>query len=439
MLNMDSKRVCIQCLRDDEILSSIIAKDNDSLRPCDYCDSDKPTLSMKVLGDKTDWLIEIYYSPEYYDELKDEIDGDPLDYILDEEITSNAEVIEDLAENLKNRWFEWDTHEHIYGEDPHFSPSITTTDKLSQKWSLMEKTLRESNRFFNQEAFDTFEEVFGYLFENHPSAFITLPAETSLFRGRIFKSEDEIADALRKPEARLGPPPSDIAPSGRMNARGISVFYGATSQVNAISEVRPPVGSFVVVSEFNLLRPVRLLDLTSLSRLGVNGISKFSPEYLHRYERSSFIKTLSRKLVMPVVPELAESNYLLTQAIADYLSITPRYALDGIMFASAQIPSNKSEEKANNVILFHKSSSVLNAERRTNEAEVEIFKVDESGEFFEPEISTSSNDFNNNSVVPSSMKPRRDVLALNLDRIVIHEVKGVVFDTVGTPVVHYPL
>ncbi|MGK0707007.1 RES family NAD+ phosphorylase [Yokenella regensburgei] len=106
------------------------------------------------------------------------------------------------------------------------------------------------------------------------------------------------------PESSFGLPPPELTPSGRMNARGISVFYGATSRKNAISEVRPPVGSYVAVAEFTLLRTVRLLDLSSLKGLAVNGFSRFDPEYLLRYERSSFIQNLSRKLVMPVVPEL---------------------------------------------------------------------------------------------------------------------------------------
>ncbi|MDQ9154364.1 RES domain-containing protein [Klebsiella sp. 76637] len=39
--------------------------------------------------------------------------------------------------------------------------------------------------------------------------------------------------ALRMPESSFGPPPPELTPSGRMNARGISVFYGATSRKNA--------------------------------------------------------------------------------------------------------------------------------------------------------------------------------------------------------------
>lgn len=116
------------------------------------------------------------------------------------------------------------------------------------------RKLRESNRFFNMDAMATFEEVFTYLHENHPSAFIDFEPNKPIFRGRIFQSEDALEIALRMPESSFGPPPPELTPSGRMNARGISVFYGATSR-----KMRPPVGSYVAVAEFTLLRTVRLL------------------------------------------------------------------------------------------------------------------------------------------------------------------------------------
>ena len=95
------------------------------------------------------------------------------------------------------------------------------------------RKLRESNRFFNMDAMATFEEVFTYLHENHPSAFIDFGPNKPIFRGRIFQSEDALEIALRMPESSFGPPPPELTPSGRMNARGISVFYGATSRKNA--------------------------------------------------------------------------------------------------------------------------------------------------------------------------------------------------------------
>ena len=141
-------------------------------------------------------------------------------------------------------------------------------------------------------------------------------------------------------------------------------------------KMRPPVGSYVAVAEFTLLRTVRLLDLSSLKGLAVNGFSRFDPEYLLRYERSSFIQNLSRKLVMPVVPELEETNYLLTQAIADYLSTFEHCELDG----------------------------VLNADRRFREAEVNMYQHDEDISYFDPEIRTTPDDFRREFKVLSRKK-----------------------------------
>src|SRR3954470_5589142 len=73
--------------------------------------------------------------------------------------------------------------------------------------------------------------------------------------------------AMERPDLEVGPPPPARAMAGRMNARGISVFYGALEAATAVAEVRPPVGSKVLVVRFEILRPVRLLDVEALRAL----------------------------------------------------------------------------------------------------------------------------------------------------------------------------
>jgi len=433
----DSKRICRQCLNDDNYLNNIIASDPDASEACDYCDSEELTMSMETLAEKVDWLIENYYRCGEYSQYLEEYEGDPLFSVLEQEVTDNENIISDLTELLTSLWFDWSSHERKYGDDPHFVQDVTVSGHLFRKWDSMERKLRESNRFFNMEAMRTFEEVFGYLHENHPSAFIHFEPNTPIFRGRIFQSVDALQAALRMPESSFGPPPPEVTPSGRMNARGISVFYGATSRKNAISEVRPPVGSYVAVAEFALLRTVRLLDLSSLRGLTVNGLSRFDPEYLLRYERSSFIKNLSRKLVMPVVHELEETNYLLTQAIADYLSTSERYDLDGILFTSAQKPKENTDPSVRNIILFHKSSGVLNADRRCREADVEMYQHEEELSYFAPEITTTPEDFRRTFKVLTRKKKREDIIELKLDGIEIHKIEGVDYSTSETVVMHH--
>lgn len=428
----EPKRVCIACLREEPFLSHLTENEPDVSERCNYCDSSEKTLSLTTLANHVDRLIENYYREGEYNLLKDEFEGEPLYSVLEEEVSDNEALIKDLSDELYALWND-DIYMTKYDDDPYFVQDIKVPDELRTKWYKMERELRESNRFFNIEALQTFKEVFGYLHKNHPSAFIEFETSRSLYRGRIFQSDKSLEAALRMPESSFGPPPAELAPSGRMNARGISVFYGATVSDNAISEVRPPVGSYVAVAEFKLLRPVRLLDLSILSGLAVKGFSLFDPEHLLRYEITNFLQSLSKKLVMPVVPELEDANYLLTQAIADYLSVTDEYQLDGILFRSAQKSKESINPDVKNIILFHKSSGVLNSTARENPAYVNLYEQDEEGHHFTPEISTTKDDFRK----VQRDERREDILQINLDSIEIHKIEGVEYFTKKTPVYHY--
>lgn len=89
---------------------------------------------------------------------------------------------------------------------------------------------------------------------------------------------------------------------------GISVFYGATEPKIAINEVRPPVGSRVVVGRFDIIgrfditRPLRLLDVGALRSIYVEG-SVFDSSYIRKLEKAKFLGRLSQEITMPVMPE----------------------------------------------------------------------------------------------------------------------------------------
>lgn len=436
---IEPSRVCSDCLK-DPYLQKLISIDPKSRLACDYCSSLNPTMSFAVLVDRCQWLLDNFYFPAEQNEYTGEYEGDSLNSILSEELDADEALISAISETLLERWFDYNSYVHTYGDDPHFESSITITGDLSGRWSSMERKLQESNRFFNQDALQTFDEIFGYIFDNHPSSIVEfLPETTKLFRARVFQSEDEMKEAFKYPEASFGPPPSHIAPSGRMNARGISVFYGALDSATAISEVRPPVGSYVVVSEFNLLRPARLLDLTQLRSLSVKADSKFDPQYLEQYERCDFLRKLSRKLVIPIVPTLQESGYLLTQAIADYLSThkVGGEELDGILFSSAQISTNLSLEKKANVIFFHESSYVKGSKTRKEPAYIELYNMDDGVPYYEPVLKTNLDEFKRVFTIHSRLKPSTNTLKINLDNIEIHQIRGVEYISNSTQVLHF--
>ena len=140
-----------------------------------------------------------------------------------------------------------------------------------------------------------------------------------------------------------------------MNACGISVFYGATDPSVAIAEVRPPVGSNAAVAKFNIIRPLRLLDLTALEDVHDGG-SIFDPFLKGRLERAAFLQSLGKRITKPVMPDDEAFDYLATQAIADFLATENEPRLDGIIFQSAQ------SKKGRNVVLFHKAARVAELE-----------------------------------------------------------------------------
>jgi hypothetical protein len=137
-----------------------------------------------------------------------------------------------------------------------------------------------------------------------------------------------------------------------MNANGISMFYGASDKGVALAEVRPPVGSRALTAEFQIVRPLRLLDVTALQSIYVEG-SVFDPGYLEQLSLAKFMGRLSERITMPVMPDDEPTEYLITQMIADYLARRPEPALDGILFPSVQSPGDH-----RNVVLFHHASRV---------------------------------------------------------------------------------
>lgn len=262
--------------------------------------------------------------------------------------------------------------------------------------------------------------------------------------GRYFlqiKKAMEIA--LNHPERHIGPPPSGIGAAGRMNAKGVSVFYGSTEKEISISEVRPPVGCHVVVGAFKLIRKLRLLDLHQLGSITLKPTSSpFDPDTEIEASRRDFLETLAQKMVMPVMPELEEQGYLITQAIADFLSTHPELDLDGILFSSAQNTTTSQYTSGRNVVLFNKASTVLNAEAHSaSGTSAHLLEYDEDSPMgrLEPEIWTKEcrqNEAASNTPFWYDPNPIKPALKLDRNAIEIYEIKGVDYRTFRHQVKH---
>ena len=181
-------------------------------------------------------------------------------------------------------------------------------------WRSFENSLKTEARFFSRTAANHLTSIFDGIGElqtreGRPLVVDAGPGTDlhTLYRARVFQSDDKLETALGRPDIHLGSPPAPLTPAGRINARGIPVFYGANTRKAAIAEVRPPVGSQVAVAKFEIIRKLRLLDLTALSDISVTAsIVDFG--FAGRMEDAVFLRSLSARLTRPVMPDDETSN-----------------------------------------------------------------------------------------------------------------------------------
>ncbi|MDT4830411.1 RES domain protein [compost metagenome] len=369
----DELHICHQCVGDRFLTAEIAQSD---VAVCSYCDQARPCWSMQTLADRVELAFAEHFtrtSSEPYDwqyaliadkesDYDWERDGEEVLFVIEEAARIPQEAASDALELLGAKYYDHDSaqmgEETEFDSHSHYERKGSSSWELDFKWAKFEESLQSQSRFFSRHAAAHLSSVFNGIdqlntWEQAPLVIDAGPGTTieELYRARVFQSREALKPALGRPDRELGSPPGRFAASGRMNARGISVFYGATAQSIALAEVRPPVGSDVAVAAFKIIRPLRLLDLSALERTHIDG-SVFDPTLSQRLDHVAFLRTLGKKMTRPVMPADQEFDYLATQAVADFLATENTPALDGIVFESTQAEGGK------NVVLFHKASRV---------------------------------------------------------------------------------
>ena len=370
------QKICHNCVR-EAFLSKLI-ENVGSIDTCSYCEDDEePCITVEDLADHVEGAFDRHYyrtsdQPDMYEsmllrdkEMAYEWDrhGEPVLYAIADAASIDEGAARDVLDILEHRHSDIEMaqmgEECEFDSDSHYEWKSPKDHEFAFEWQGIERSLKSQSRFFNQaaEAFlaRLFANLDGRVTSDGRPVVVTAGPETqhqSFFRARVFHSSDELDEAMMRPDLHLGPPPSRFARAGRMNANGISMFYGASDKGVALAEVRPPVGSRALVGEFQLTRPVRLLDVTALQSVYVDG-SIFDPNYLEQMSLAKFMARLSDRIMMPVMPDDEPTEYLITQMIADYLARRPEPGLDGILFPSVQCPGEH-----RNVVLFHHASRV---------------------------------------------------------------------------------
>jgi RES domain-containing protein len=139
------------------------------------------------------------------------------------------------------------------------------------------------------------------------SRLVPLEQDSVLHRAQINSLDDcknVIPDSdpvnVTLPVHRMVPDPQLVG-DGRLNPRGIAYLYLADSPDTAISEMRPPTGSFVTVASFRPEPSIQVVD------------------FCFRKGQKSVWSDVDFSISIPTVPGESWRNYLPTQCIAEYL------------------------------------------------------------------------------------------------------------------------
>lgn len=456
-----SKNLCHACIG-EAYLSAEVAQ-NGVECSCSYCDRTAKSYTIGALAERIEDAFAAHYvrtsdQPHDWEHplLADremnygwERDGEPVVWA----IANAAEISEDAATDiqtiLEDQHFDVDAHrsgeESEFDIDSYYEETGTTDHAWQGRWREFERSLKSEARFFSRTAIEELEAIFQGIetmlaVDGAPLIIDAGPGTelSAVYRARAFQSDERLKEALCRPDRHLGSPPAQSAGAGRMNARGISVFYGADDPGAALAEVRPPVGSQVAVARFDIVRALRLLDLTALGAVVESG-SIFDTGLAARLERAMFLRSLSERITRPVMPDDEVFEYLPTQAIADFLATENNPPLDGILFPSVQAAGN-----VLNVVLFHKAARVgameilegTVLEASTGMAYEEGWEID-----YRVDARSTGNTSASSPHMPffEAWTPpdpdRRDVtLRIDVDSLRVHRVRRVTVETDEFPV-----
>jgi hypothetical protein len=364
-----SALVCEDCLG-DEVLKAL-AQTGGEIATCSFCGQENKCVPLEKVANEIHGVLQEYFDLTPTDpqgsleELRAreglwDRAGEPVGSAIENIAGISKEIAEAVREHLSETVaYDPKEEEAPYDSDAYYEEKGVDDWGYRESWGSYKTEIRTRSRFFSQHAQKLLDEIFdgiGQLTTASLKPVIREIAPTDannfFYRGRVAFSEQDLKKILSSPVAELGPPPYRSARAGRMNAAGISVFYGAADEGTCVAEVRAPVGSYVVLGEFRIIRTLRVLDFDALQQIYVRG-SHFDSNYHAKWRKAVFLRGLVHEISLPVMPRDEEFEYLPTQAVSEYLAdrVDPR--IDGIVFHSSQTAG-----EGRNVVLFHHASRV---------------------------------------------------------------------------------
>lgn len=142
---------------------------------------------------------------------------------------------------------------------------------------------------------------------------------------------DELKDDYAEMAQEIGPAPPERSRHSRMSPPGISYLYCAEDIETAVAEVRPSIGSKILLGRFILEKRLKILDLTRLPKLRTRGV--FSLKYVPTKRfMHSFLADFIEEVSKHVDDRDSQVEYVPTQALCEHIRAE---GFDGVRFNSS--------------------------------------------------------------------------------------------------------
>jgi hypothetical protein len=336
---MDAEsRICGKCVGDDYLRTKI--RDEGEKAPCASCERERSTISVEELGELVHQVFKKYArraEPRPFEPA-----GKTPKELIEEILECEPDLTQALLDYL------WDSH-HLPADNPEsdwydeycedFELEARPSSSHAEAWNEFVHEAKYRGRFFNDQAWQYLDDLLtpllrGDLHDGFPPI-VTIGAEDSpirtIYRGRAAPTVADLKTIYANPARELAPPPAESRMANRLNAAGVSVFYGSLDIETCVAEVRPSVGGGVVVGKFKFLSPVRLLDFRMVDNSAAR-LSRFDPEFSDKVGYGRLVRRLHNIIRAPVLPNSEAIDYVPTQMIAEYLASN---GIDGMLYVSS--------------------------------------------------------------------------------------------------------
>jgi hypothetical protein len=314
-----SKWVCAKCFEDEAIQEFI--REQASRKRCTYCSRFARNPIAAEMDDVIEFIAEGINS-EYEDA------GNGVDYETAEggyrlATMDSWELLEEIGLEVENDALRKDLLHAFFSRPwvPKHPYCDRKCDALQYTWEAFSNLVKHRTRFVFFRV-STANRSYG---ESEPYEFLdalrsavtetnlvrTIPAGLKWYRAHEHAAMDTLSGACR-----LGTPQPQFASHNRMSPAGIPMLYVAADEATSIAEVRPaaPNGNVFTVAEFLNLRPLRILNLSTVEAIP----SLFDTE--RRYMRMAliFLRHFAEEISKPISDSTKPYDYVPTQVMTEY-------------------------------------------------------------------------------------------------------------------------